>query len=503
VTSIARLRGPRTPSWSTRLSPTLYPVALALVGAGAIGLISGAVALGEDLDQAATLISLGGGFSVAAAAILRIVPRPELRRAPIVFSMATLWFLTLMTCAAVMHLITSSVDSLDVAIFESMAAATTTAMTTLEPEGLDKGVLLYRAGTQWVAGAGALLLAIVVVPLVSGAREPGLVVSGNPLNPGGTGGVRRILRIYVGFSSAIFVAYIAAGMPSFDALAHMMTTVSTGGLSTRNDSIGAFDSAPIEWVAGIGSAIAGISLVAVWWVLSGDRRSIRRGAELKVYVGVLAIATSLLFLSFADDLGAGEAARAAFVTTASAMSTTGFVTIPWSVFGSGAQAMLLLLVGIGAMTGSAGGGFSYQRVILVLRSASRELGRQLHPASVQVVKVGGEVVDERRIERLHGFLITFIVTGAVGATAVALADQGVGTAAAIELTEAALVTGGPTVGEASSPTVADLGAVSHIALSVVMLLGRMAIYPVLLAVMTLARRMRETARDAHFTRKIR
>jgi trk/ktr system potassium uptake protein len=185
------------------------------------------------------------------------------------------------------------------------------------------------------------------------------------------------------------------------------------------------------------------------------------------------------------------------------MSTTGFVTIPWSVFGSGAQAMLLLLVGIGAMTGSAGGGFSYQRVILVLRSASRELGRQLHPASVQVVKVGGEVVDERRIERLHGFLITFIVTGAVGATAVALADQGVGTAAAIELTEAALVTGGPTVGEASSPTVADLGAVSHIALSVVMLLGRMAIYPVLLAVMTLARRMRETARDAHFTRKIR
>ncbi len=414
--------------------------------------------------------------------------------------MATGWFFTLMVSASLVHAVTSSVDSLHVAVFEGMAAATTTAMTTLDPEQLGDGVLLYRAGTQWIAGVGALLLAIVVVPLVSGAREPILSAASSALNPAGTRGVVRIIKIYSGLTVVTLAAFLAAGMGGFDAVAHALTTVSTGGLSTRAASVGGFDSAAIEWVAGVGAAVAGLNLVVIWWILKGDQRSLRRSVQLRVYLGMLAISTFLLFVYLVDDTSAAAAVRTAFVTAASAMSTTGFITVPWRVFDEGAQVLLLMLVGVGAMAGSAGGGFGYHRVIVAVRSATRELVRQLHPDSVRVVKVGGEVISERRVERIHGFILTFILTGAIGATAVALADQDLGPTGAIELTLSALVTAGPTVGEASTPAVGELGASSHFALAGVMLLGRMAIYPALLAVMMLVRRLGEAGREALYMR---
>jgi trk system potassium uptake protein TrkH len=486
--------------WPTRLSPVLYPIALALLGPGAVAVLSGLLALTDDGTDAGVLVSAGLAFSVLSVVGLKLLPRPGLRAAPAVFSMATGWFLTLMACGALLHGFTSSVETFDEAIFEGMAGATTTAMTTLDPEELGRGMLLYRAGTQWLAGLGALLLALVVIPLVSGVREPVLSAASNALNPAGTGGVRRIMRIYAALSVILVGAFLAAGMPLFDSFAHAMTTVSTGGLSTRAASMGDFESSAIEWVAGIGAAVAGLNLVVIWWILRGDHRSLRRSVQLRLYLGSMVVATGLLFVFFVDDAGAAEAIRTAFVTAASAMSTTGFVTTPWSVFDSGAQALLLVLVGIGAMAGSAGGGFGYHRVIVAMRSAYRELVRQLHPAAVRVVKLGGEVIAERRVERIHGFIITFILTGAVGATAVALGDQSVGPTVAIELTAAALVTAGPTIGEASAPTVADLGPTSHIALSAVMLLGRMAIYPALLAVMTLGHKIAWATREARFAR---
>lgn len=489
-------RSRRSQARGTRADFALYPSGLTMAEVSLLCLIGAALDLTDGGDDALVLVACGVVAAGLCFGALRGRRRPSVTSAPAVFTMTTIAFSTLGVAVALVHLVTGAVDTPDAALVEGMASATTTAMTTVVPEELSRGLLFVRAGTQWLAGFGAILVAVVVIPLASGSRELRYGAGTKALNPTRTGGVPRIAALYSGFTVITVLAYLIAGMGAFDAVAHGFTTVSTGGFSTRSGSIGAFDSASIEWVAAITMAIAGLNLGFFWWVVRRNVAQIRRGMELRWYLVTMLVATLIMMSWLGDQLPAGDVFRTSFFSVASAMSTTGALTLPWDQFADGTETLLFILVGVGAMAGSAGGGFGYLRLIEVVGYARRELLRQLHPNVVAVVKVGGRPIKERTLERLGGFITMFIAATFFGAIAMAIADTEVGPAAAVSLALSALVTAGPTIGEAGSPTVAELGSVSHLALATLMLIGRLSIYPVLLAAITVVSRGRNAAADA-------
>lgn len=466
---------------------TRYPVAFALSVSSAQFALSAAVDLLDDADVTIAFLIAAIVAGVPGHLGLRAVERPRATTAPALFTMVTLAWSVLILASAAAHLLADATDRLDTALFEGATTSTTTAMTSIDPGAQPAGLLAFRALTQWTAGIGALVVALVVIPLVLGGQE--LAGRGQSIHArtalltGRTRGTIKVLALYSGFTAVLAVAYLAAGMSVGDAAAHAMATSSTGGLGTRAASLAEYDAA-VQWVATVGMAIAGLNIGMVWWMLRGDREPVRRSTELKLYLAVLVTATVVTSLWLADgDVGG---VRVAALQVSSAMSTTGFTSAAWPAFDNGVQTLLVALIGIGAMAGSAGGGFRYLRMIEAFGFARRELTRQLHPTAVRVVRVNGRGVSERSLERMNGYMVLFVLTGAIGAGAVALGDSGVDPTSAVSMAISALSTAGPYLGETS---VAELSAFSKLTLATVMVLGRLSIYAVLVAVGNTVRRL--------------
>jgi len=415
---------------------------------------------------------------------------------PAVMTMAALCWSVVAGGGAVAHLISNSTSNLNTAVLEGMAAATTTSMTALDPESLPMGVHMFRALMQWFGGLGGIVLAVVAIPMLLGSRElTGRAQAGGgaaALITGRKNGFGTLLKIYSVVTLIIMGAFYIAGMGPFNALVHGLATVSTGGLSTRTDSLAGFDSAAIEWVGIAAMTVAGLSIGAIWLTINKNWVALRRATEVRAFLGVLVASTAALTFWLGAEGGALTSLRRAALAASSAMSTTGFVSGDWAHFPNGAAALLIVLMTIGAMGGSAGGGVRYLRLIEAAGYARRELRLQLHPSAVGVVRVNGRAVDERTLQRLIGYLVAYCLVAGAGAALLALGDSAVGPARAATLAVSALsTTGTQTVDPAP---LAELGGVSKWALAALMLLGRISIYSGIVAVATVVTRTRELAR---------
>ena len=495
ATSASRRRGLAT---APRIQFVRFPVALSLAQLGACFAISALVDLTDGGDTALAFLLGAAVCGVVGGIELRRVRRPSVTSAPAVMTMATLAFTVLALGGAAAHLLADATDEIDTALLEGTAPITTTAMTGLDADTLPRGLLMFRALLQWMGGFGGLIVALVVIPLVVGGKElrgRGQSDRGErALIRGRTQGMRNVLAIYLVGSAVLRLAYLIAGLGLFDAVAHAMATISTGGLSTRTGSLAAFDKAAVEWVATAGMAIAGLNLGVVWWAVQREHRALRRNTELRTYVAVLAI--SIVCLVLWIDVAEASSLRTAALTVTSAMSTTGLTTAPWWSFDAGAQMLLLTLIGIGAMTGSAGGGFRYLRVIQAFGFAMRELRRQLHPSAVAVVRVNGRAVQERTLERMTGYIVLYVTVVAAGGMLIELGDSAVTPSAAIALSVSALSTAGPQV--IDPVDLGSVGTITKLTLSVLMLLGRLSIYAVVLAVINFVVRASERIEDTAY-----
>jgi len=205
---------------------------------------------------------------------------------------------------------------------------------------------------------------------------------------------------------------------------------------------------------------------------------------------VVSVAALTAWLSSSD---AGlDAVRTATVSVSSAISTTGLTTQPWWTFSNGAQTVLLVLIGVGSMSGSVGAGFHYQRLLEASRFARRELVRQIHPNAVGVVRMGGRAVSERQLDQLTGFMMLFVISAGLGGMLVDLGDSSLTSRNAITLSLSALATNGAQL--VDPVDLSSIGWLSKAALSALMLLGRLSIYGVVLAVLTVGVRVGEYAR---------
>lgn len=459
------------------LDLALWACAAATAACGA-GLLTAAVVGLADGASAGALLILGGGCAGAGGVGLRFLNPPHHPTAMITFTAACAAWLAMIAISTVAYLAAGATGSLPDAILESVAGFCTTSISVLaDPESLPAAVLIWRALTQWLGGLAALILLAAALPL----HAPVLVLPGDGgALPGrssipvfGTQ-VRRLATVYSIITLLGAAAYAAAGMAPLDAFSYAFTTISTGGFANHVDGLGHFDSVAVEAVATVLMVVAGISAMTLWWVLRGRFEVLRRSLEFRVYA--LVLLSGIVVLTAWTWSGAGAAAlrRGSFAVAAS-MSSTGFEIAGWSGWPWGAQILAVALIATGAMAATAGGGFQMRRAIAAARYAYRELLVEIHPQTVHVVKIGRYSVPERSLALLNGYQILFAVALVGGIFTLSLAGNDLWAAAATSIS--ALATMGPAPG-------ADLSALDGLergTLATLMFLGRLALFPVIVA----------------------
>ena len=453
----------------------LWASAWATGACGAGLMVSGLVGP-ADRAPAVALGGLGVCCSAAAWLYLRRARVPTHPPPLATFVAAcSAWFMMILTSTAA-YLLTGATGSLADAVFESVAGFCTTNISVLpQLESLPPSVLFWRALTQWLGGLAALAFLAAALPL----HVPALVLPGDRAGlpdrvsapPFGTQ-LRRVAVVYCILGGLCATAYAIAGLGAFDAFSYAFTTVSTGGFGNHPGGLGHFDSTAVESVATVFMALAGVSVVTLWWAVRGRWGVLWRSFELRAYLLVLAVGiAAVTALTWGD--GGPEALRRATVTVTAASSSTGFETAGWSGWSWGAQALVLTLIATGGMAGTAGGGFQMRRAIAAARYAYRELVTEIHPHTVHVVKIGRRSVPERTLALLNGYQVLFAVAVLGGVFALSLTGTGLWAGASASIS--ALATMGPAPG-------ADLGALGageRIVLAVLMVLGRLSFFPLL------------------------
>jgi len=465
----------------SRFSSRATATALALVAAtGAFSLLattSGLVDLLGSGDDTVLLVIIGALVGLAASfGFIRIRPAERVRDAD-VLGAVTLCLLLLVAMVTALHLVIGTTDSVVDALTDSTAGLTTTALGVLSPDAADHAGRFLRAGSQWVGGFGGLMVAVAILPFFGAEREfadRSRLRGRRPMAPNRRTAVRNIVYLHGVVSVGTWLGFTLAGLGAFDALLVAMATVSTGGMVDGDP----FASAAVQYVAIAGMAVTGTSLVVLWRLVVGRSRGLLRSTELRAYLGLLVLGTALLMV-WTGGSGADGFRWAAFTVTA-AVTTTGFPSAPIGVWAAAAPVLLLGLVSIGPMTGSAGGGFQIMRHRALLRIALREMVRQLHPRVVSTVRLGGRVVSEPTLSRI--VVVQFLVVSVVFATATVVAALGLDLATALGVAVHAISTGGPVRAlDGSLLDPADWSAAVRLSILPAMLIGRLSIYPAMVA----------------------
>ena len=371
------------------------------------------------------------------------------------------------------------------AVFESASGFTTTGATVFPTiEDLPPSILLWRSVTHWIGGMGIIVLGVAILPLlgVGGAQlfqaeVPG--ITADRLAPRIATTARLLWGVYVLLTAVLGALYLGLGMTPFDAANHAMSTLATGGFSTRTVSMAAFSPA-IQWVTVFFMFVAGVNFTLHYRVLTGRWRAWFRDAEWRWYCASTVGVSLVVFAALWVEQGAGspEALRHAVFNTVSIHSTTGFATADFAQWPSLAQVLLLGLMFVGAMGGSTGGGLKVVRAAVVAEHIRGEVRKVLHPRAIVVTRLGRTPVRSEIVLNVLAFLGMYVATHAAGT--VALTALGSDLVTALSAVLAAMSSIGPglaAVGPAAH--YGHLGDPALLVLSALMLLGRLEFYTLL------------------------
>lgn len=405
-----------------------------------------ALAWGEPAQGFAVTAVLGAcvGLGLYAAGRAEVDPR----RREAILAVLLVWILV-PAFGAVPYAIDGGMTPLD-ALFESMSGFTTTGATVLaDVASLGSTLHLWRALSQWLGGIGIIVLFIAVFPqLAIAGRQLFFTEAPGPEDERMTPRLRStagaILSVYAGLTVACALAYAAAGMSSYDAIAHAMTTLAAGGFSPEGRSLEAFGPA-VQWVAIVFMVFAGANFALQYRAVVGQPRALVRDAEFRAYLLVVVAASALLTALLLPLHTGADAVRHALFQVLSILTTTGYASTDFALWDERAQVVLLLLMFIGGSAGSAAGGIKIVRLLIVGKNTVREVRRSLHPRAVLPVRVGQRVVPEDVLRSVGAFLTLYVALFA--ATTVALVVLGSDLVTAFTAAIACLGNTGPGLAE--------------------------------------------------------
>ncbi|MBF8148478.1 TrkH family potassium uptake protein [Winogradskyella sp. F6397] len=398
------------------------------------------------------------------------------------------------------YIATEAIPSFTNAFFETISGYTTTGASILNDiEVIPEGVLFWRSTTHWIGGMGIIVLAIAILPLLGvggmqlfAAEAPG--PSGDKLHPRITDTAKRLWLIYVGYTVAETILLQAAGMSFFDAINHALSTVSTGGFSTKNASVAEWNDNPaIQYIIIFFMFMAGTNFVLSYYLFKGKVSKILKDEEFKLYskfiITFTLIAAVLIYFradisqsTIAHPMVLGEAESAlrhGLFQVISVITTTGFITADYTMWTPFLTVFFFGLMFLGGSAGSTSGGVKVMRQLILIKNSFLEFKRALHPNAIIPVRYNGKSVSKDIVFNVLGFFILYMLSFIVGALVFSMFQMDF--TSAIGLSASSLGNVGPALG--------DFGPVNNYAAlpplgkwwaSFLMLIGRLELFTVLI-----------------------
>ncbi|NPV04208.1 MAG: TrkH family potassium uptake protein [Syntrophaceae bacterium] len=457
-----------------------------LIGAAMLPAVVIAAALHEEAWKAiglASLVTMGTGVGT-----YLVIPRTGERISLSHregFVIVTLAWVLASAFGALPFLFSGVVPTYCDAFFETMSGFTTTGASVMS--NLDKtprGILFWRALTQWLGGMGIIILSIAILPILGvGGMQLFKAEIPSPvkdrLTPRIAETARNLWLVYIAISAVEFVLLFLGGMSAFDAVCHTFATMATGGFGNYDASIARFNSLYIEIVILVFMFIAGTNFALHYRFFKGDARPFVRDPEFRFYVSVVVVATAVITLDLRSHFSSlGEALRHAAFQVVSILTTTGFVTVNFDLWPVPSKIILLILMFIGGCAGSTGGAIKCLRFMIVIKQTVIELTRLIHPHAVLSVKIAKSPVPPEIVSSIRSFFFLYIAL-AMAAT-LTLTFLGVDMLTSVSGVAATLGNVGPGMGVVHADSnYAGLPQAAKWVLSLCMLLGRLEIYTVL------------------------
>lgn len=403
------------------------------------------------------------------------------------YLIVTVGWVLMSLVGAVPFMLHGSIPKFTDAFFETMSGFTTTGASILiDIESMPYGLLFWRSMTHWIGGMGIILLSIAILPILGiggmqlyTAEVPG--VTKDKLHPRVQETAKRLWAIYVILTGTETILLLAGGMNVFDSLCHSFGTVATGGFSTKNASIAAYNSPYIEYVVIIFMFLSGTNFTLHYHALHGKIKSYFKDDEFKFYLGfILIVVISIaFFLVFSNSQSLETAIRNSAFSVISILSSTGFATVNYEAWAPFFSLVFLLLLLFGASTGSTSGGVKMLRHMVLFKNSLLELKRLIHPQAVIPVKYNDKSIPHHVISKISAFVLLYLVIFAAGSALMAV--LGLELNSAMGAVAACLGNIGPGLG--STGPVSNYSEVPWIGkwlLSFIMLLGRLELYTVLI-----------------------
>ena len=398
------------------------------------------------------------------------------------------------------YVVTEAIPSFTDAFFETMSGYTTTGASILNDiEVIPEGVLFWRSTTHWIGGMGIIVLAIAILPLLGvggmqlfAAEAPG--PAGDKLHPRITDTAKRLWLIYVGYTVAETILLQLAGMSFFDAINHALSTLSTGGFSTKNLSVAYWNDNPaVQYIIIFFMFLAGTNFVLSYYLFKGKVSKILHDEEFKLYfkfVVIFTIIAAVLIYFRADVskssinhpmvLGEAESAlRHAMFQVLSVITTTGFVSADYTLWTPFLTVFFFGMMFLGGSAGSTSGGVKVVRQLILIKNSFLEFKRALHPNAILPVRYNGKSVSKDIVFNVLGFFMLYMLSFIVGALVFSMFQMDF--ASAIGLSASSLGNVGPALG--------DFGPVNNYSAlpplgkwwaSFLMLIGRLELFTVLI-----------------------
>lgn len=380
-----------------------------------------------------------------------------------------------------------AIPSLVDAFFETSSGFTTTGASILtEIQSLPKGILFWRSFTHWVGGMGFLIFILALMPTFSGNTIHLLKAE----SPGPTPGkivpkikqtAKILYAIYFVLTLIETIFLKSAGLSWYDSIIHALGTAGTGGFSNMNASVATFNNPAVEWIITIFMLLFGVNFVLYFQLIRGNVKAFFKSEELKwyliaVFASIIIIAVNIIPFNHGDVT---KSIRDSAFQVSSIVTTTGYATVNFNLWPTLSKVILIMLMFMGAMAGSTGGGIKTIRIVIIFKAIRREIDKILHPRRVKSVKIDGNVVEEETISGVFLFIFAYIIISLIAIFIVSFDNFDVTTTVtSVIATLSNIGPGLEMVGPAGNfSAFSDL---SKLVLSFCMLAGRLEIYPMLI-----------------------
>jgi trk system potassium uptake protein TrkH len=402
------------------------------------------------------------------------------------FVVVALFWTALSLLGALPFLFGPHLDFVD-AFFEAVSGFTTTGATVITNiDVLPRSMLYYRQQLQWLGGMGLVVLAVAILPLLGiggmriyRAETPG-PMKDEKITPRLAHSARALWAIYVLLTTACGLAYWLAGMTPFDAIGHAFATISTGGFSTHNTSLGYFHSEIIESIATVFMLAGGINF-SIHFLAMKNKSLLPYLRDTEVRIFLLFVTAALLMVACilwltGQNPSLSHAIVSAYFEVVSIITSTGFGADDFTQWPLFLPVFLIILSFIGGCGGSTAGGMKVMRILLLFKQGLREIDSLIHPRSIKPIKIGGRILEERTIEAVWGFFAVYIIVFVI--LTLAMMATGLDQISAFSAVATSINNLGPGLGEVAY-NFADIDPNAKLISVFAMLIGRLEIFTIL------------------------